>query len=140
MPYIALKYKYSIKKSDHIKSIYLTIECKVNNETCILIADGDYESMQVKFTSDAIDETDALEEVLRPRTEELGGKFTKVVLNGTHLTPIALVSNSSHPLSKWNIVISDSKLEVRRKSFKTSKWRISFSSSDHIGSRNCVNS
>jgi hypothetical protein len=67
---------------------------------CVPIDDVDYESMQVKFTSDAIDETDALEAVLRPRTEELGGKLTKVVLNGTHLTPVALVSNSSHPLNE----------------------------------------
>jgi len=46
-------------------------------------------NLLVKFTQDAIDETDTLEEVLRGRTEALGGKLNKVVLNGNHLTPIA---------------------------------------------------
>lgn len=49
-------------------------------------------SAQVKFTQDAIDETDTLEEVLKPRIDVIGGRLTKVVLNGTHLTPVAPVS------------------------------------------------
>lgn len=50
---------------------------------------------QVKFTQDAIDETDVLEEILGPRSEALGGKLTKVVLTGNHLTPVAPVSTQS---------------------------------------------
>lgn len=50
----------------------------------------------VKFTVDTIDETDALEEILKPRTAILGGKLTKIVLNGTHATPLA-------PDVKWVI-------------------------------------
>ncbi|KAG0568825.1 hypothetical protein M758_6G044300 [Ceratodon purpureus] len=46
-------------------------------------------NLLVKFTQDAIDETDTLEDILSPRSEALGGKLTKVVLNGTHLTPCA---------------------------------------------------
>lgn len=46
-------------------------------------------NLLVKFTQDAIDETDTPEEVLKPRIDVLGGRLTKVVLNGTHLTPVA---------------------------------------------------
>ncbi|CAK9215617.1 unnamed protein product [Sphagnum troendelagicum] len=46
-------------------------------------------NLLVKFTVDTIDETDALEEILKPRTGILGGKLTKIVLNGTHATPLA---------------------------------------------------
>ncbi|CAM6007695.1 unnamed protein product [Sphagnum balticum] len=46
-------------------------------------------NLLVKFTVDTIDETDALEEILKPRTAILGGKLTKIVLNGTHATPLA---------------------------------------------------
>ncbi|XP_024382279.1 uncharacterized protein [Physcomitrium patens] len=46
-------------------------------------------NLLVKFTQDAIDETDVLEEILGPRSEALGGKLTKVVLTGNHLTPVA---------------------------------------------------
>jgi hypothetical protein len=51
--------------------------------------------LQVKFTVDTIDETDALEEILKPRTAILGGKLTKIVLNGTHATPLAPVKHLS---------------------------------------------
>ncbi len=51
--------------------------------------------LQVKFTVDTIDETDALEEILKPRTAILGGKLTKIVLNGTHATPLAPVKHFS---------------------------------------------
>jgi hypothetical protein len=51
--------------------------------------------LQVKFTVDTIDETDALEEILKPRTAILGGKLTKRVLNGTHATPLAPVKHLS---------------------------------------------
>ncbi|KAH9305686.1 hypothetical protein KI387_010090 [Taxus chinensis] len=44
-------------------------------------------TLLVKFNFDAIDETDQLESVLRPRVDKIGGILSKVVLNGTHLTP-----------------------------------------------------
>lgn len=55
--------------------------------------------LQVKFTVDTIDETDALEEILKPRTGILGGKLTKIVLNGTHATPLAPVKHLSPNIS-----------------------------------------
>ncbi|KAI7752973.1 hypothetical protein M8C21_026714 [Ambrosia artemisiifolia] len=42
---------------------------------------------QVKFNVDAIDETDLLEETLRPRVEAIGGTLEKVSLSGNHITP-----------------------------------------------------
>ncbi|XP_057799077.1 uncharacterized protein LOC131014921 [Salvia miltiorrhiza] len=44
-------------------------------------------TLLVKFDTDAIDETDLLEETLKPRVESFGGKLEKVVLRGTHITP-----------------------------------------------------
>eukprot|EP00252_Welwitschia_mirabilis_P022298 TRINITY_DN5996_c0_g1_i1.p1 TRINITY_DN5996_c0_g1~~TRINITY_DN5996_c0_g1_i1.p1 ORF type:complete len:427 (+),score=90.71 TRINITY_DN5996_c0_g1_i1:385-1665(+) len=44
-------------------------------------------TLLVKFTFDTIDETDKLEETLKPRVEALGGSLSKLVLNGTHVTP-----------------------------------------------------
>jgi hypothetical protein len=45
----------------------------------------------VKFSIDAIDDTDIVEDVLRPRVESIGGQIKKVVLSGTHLTPCVQV-------------------------------------------------
>ena len=42
---------------------------------------------QVKFSVDAIDDTDIVEDVLRPRVDSIGGQIKKVILSGTHLTP-----------------------------------------------------
>lgn len=42
---------------------------------------------QVKFDSDAIDETDLLEEALKPRVDSIGGTLKKVSLSGNHITP-----------------------------------------------------
>lgn len=42
---------------------------------------------QVKFSSDAIDETDLLEETLKPRVKSIGGTLEKAQLSGNHLTP-----------------------------------------------------
>lgn len=42
---------------------------------------------QVKFSFDAIDETDLLEETLRPRVQSIGGTLEKIQLNGNHITP-----------------------------------------------------
>ncbi|KAK6915836.1 Protein of unknown function DUF1350 [Dillenia turbinata] len=44
-------------------------------------------TLLVKFGFDAIDETDLLEETLRPRVESIGGTLEKISLNGTHITP-----------------------------------------------------
>lgn len=41
----------------------------------------------MKFNSDAIDETDVLEETLKPRVESIGGTIEKVQLSGSHITP-----------------------------------------------------
>lgn len=51
---------------------------------------------QVQFNSDAIDETDLLEETLRPRIESIGGTLEKVRLNGNHLTPCIQVKKPSN--------------------------------------------
>ncbi|KDP33999.1 hypothetical protein JCGZ_07570 [Jatropha curcas] len=44
-------------------------------------------TLLVKFNSDTIDETDLLEETLKPRVESIGGTIEKVQLSGNHLTP-----------------------------------------------------
>lgn len=44
-------------------------------------------TLLVKFNFDAIDETDLLEQTLRPRIEFIGGKLEKIVLGGNHITP-----------------------------------------------------
>ncbi|OVA12364.1 Protein of unknown function DUF1350 [Macleaya cordata] len=44
-------------------------------------------TLLVKFNSDAIDETDVVEELLKPRIESVGGTLEKVTLSGNHLTP-----------------------------------------------------
>ncbi|KAJ0983766.1 hypothetical protein J5N97_002122 [Dioscorea zingiberensis] len=46
-------------------------------------------TLLVKFSSDAIDESDALEKILRPRVASIGGTLKKVTLSGNHLTPCA---------------------------------------------------
>lgn len=63
---------------------------------------------QVKFDSDTIDETDRLEEALKPRVEFIGGKLEKVVLRGTHITPciqVLLLSHNSFPY-KWTPIVT----------------------------------
>ncbi|KAI4337213.1 hypothetical protein L6164_015658 [Bauhinia variegata] len=44
-------------------------------------------TLLVKFNLDTIDQTDILEEILRPRVESLGGTVEKVQFNGNHLIP-----------------------------------------------------
>ncbi|CAN6204551.1 unnamed protein product [Urochloa humidicola] len=44
-------------------------------------------TLLVKFSVDAIDDTDLVEDVLRPRVDSIGGQIKKVILSGTHLTP-----------------------------------------------------
>ncbi|KAL4180837.1 hypothetical protein AMTRI_Chr12g234370 [Amborella trichopoda] len=46
-------------------------------------------TLLVKFNFDAIDETDVIEEILKPRIAAIGGKLEKVTLNGIHITPCA---------------------------------------------------
>lgn len=48
--------------------------------------------IQVKFNFDAIDETDLLEETLKPRVESIGGTLEKVSLSGNHITPCIQVN------------------------------------------------
>ncbi|KAH7670206.1 Alpha/Beta hydrolase fold-containing protein [Dioscorea alata] len=42
---------------------------------------------QVKFSNDAIDETDNVEQILSPRVDSIGGTLKKITLSGNHLTP-----------------------------------------------------
>ncbi|GKV03721.1 hypothetical protein SLEP1_g15976 [Rubroshorea leprosula] len=44
-------------------------------------------TLLVKFNFDTIDETDLLEETLKPRVESIGGTLEKVQLYGNHITP-----------------------------------------------------
>ncbi|XP_047325476.1 uncharacterized protein LOC124929220 [Impatiens glandulifera] len=44
-------------------------------------------TLLVKFNLDTIDETDLLEETLKPRVESISGTLNKVVLTGNHVTP-----------------------------------------------------
>ncbi|XP_066160232.1 uncharacterized protein [Oryza sativa Japonica Group] len=44
-------------------------------------------TLLVKFSIDAIDDTEIVEDVLKPRVESIGGQIKKVILSGTHLTP-----------------------------------------------------
>lgn len=63
----------------------LWIKCHAAKSSCVIFLP------QVKFASDTIDETDLLEETLKPRVESFGGKLEKVVLRGTHITPCTQV-------------------------------------------------
>ncbi|KAM0952469.1 putative alpha/Beta hydrolase [Dioscorea sansibarensis] len=44
-------------------------------------------TLLVKFSNDAFDETDTVEQILRPRVDSVGGTLKKVTLSGNHLTP-----------------------------------------------------
>ncbi|XP_004292892.1 PREDICTED: uncharacterized protein LOC101291795 [Fragaria vesca subsp. vesca] len=44
-------------------------------------------TLLVKFNFDGIDETDTLEETLKPRVEAIGGTLEKVEISGNHITP-----------------------------------------------------
>lgn len=52
--------------------------------------------LQLKFSVDPIDETDLLEETLKPRVESFGGTLEKVQLSGNHITPCAQVMPELH--------------------------------------------
>lgn len=56
------------------------------NRDCFKCSYNVENTLLVKFNSDAIDETDILEETLKPRVESFGGTLEKVLLNGNHIT------------------------------------------------------
>ncbi|GKA02040.1 alpha/beta hydrolase fold protein [Tanacetum coccineum] len=55
-------------------------------------------TLLVKFNTDAIDETDLLEETLRPRVVAIGGTLDIVSLSGNHITPCIQVKIE---VQKW---------------------------------------
>ncbi|XP_034684300.1 uncharacterized protein LOC117913433 isoform X2 [Vitis riparia] len=57
------------------------------NRECFKNSYNVQRTLLVKFNFDAIDETDLLEEILKPRVESIGGTLEKVSLNGNHITP-----------------------------------------------------
>ncbi|XP_010273904.1 PREDICTED: uncharacterized protein LOC104609313 isoform X2 [Nelumbo nucifera] len=57
------------------------------NRDCFKNSYNVQHTLLVKFNSDAIDETDLVEEVLKPRVDAMAGTLEKVVLSGNHLTP-----------------------------------------------------
>ncbi|KAJ0089511.1 hypothetical protein Patl1_13725 [Pistacia atlantica] len=61
-------------------------------------------TLLVKFSFDTIDDTDLLEETLRPRVESIGGTVEKIQLNGNHITPCVQVTHAKFiflPFSVW---------------------------------------
>nr|GFA12976.1 alpha/beta hydrolase fold protein [Tanacetum cinerariifolium] len=54
-------------------------------------------TLLVKFNTDAIDETDLLEETLRARVEAIGGTLDIVSLSGNHITPCIQKSREQRP-------------------------------------------
>lgn len=78
---------------------------------------------QVKFSLDNIDETDLLEDILKPRVDSLGGTLEKVTLAGSHLTPCAQVSNVRwYLIDNFNALIRSCMLVIRQKSAYTSNF------------------
>ncbi|XP_028777376.1 uncharacterized protein LOC114734049 isoform X1 [Neltuma alba] len=57
------------------------------NRDCFKCSYNVEHTLLVKFSSDTIDETDILEETLKPRVDSLGGTLEKVQLSGNHITP-----------------------------------------------------
>lgn len=57
------------------------------NRECFKNSYNVQHTLLVKFDSDAIDETNLLEETLKPRVESIGGTLNKVSLSGNHITP-----------------------------------------------------
>ncbi|KAK8473018.1 hypothetical protein PHAVU_001G044100 [Phaseolus vulgaris] len=57
------------------------------NRDCFKCSYNVEHTLLVKFNFDAIDETDILEETIKPRVESLGGTLEKVTLSGNHITP-----------------------------------------------------
>ncbi|KAL1832249.1 hypothetical protein ACET3Z_001900 [Daucus carota] len=59
----------------------------LENRDCFKKSYNVQRTLLVKFDSDTIDETDLLEETLRPRVASIGGTLEKVSLSGNHITP-----------------------------------------------------
>ncbi|KAJ7966333.1 Eukaryotic initiation factor 4F subunit p150 [Quillaja saponaria] len=57
------------------------------NRDCFKCSYNVQHTLLVKFNFDTIDETDILEETLKPRVESLGGTLKKIQLSGNHITP-----------------------------------------------------
>lgn len=57
------------------------------NRECFKCSYNVPHTLLVKFNFDSIDETDLLEETIKPRVKSIGGTLEKVQLNGNHLTP-----------------------------------------------------
>ncbi|XP_059453868.1 uncharacterized protein LOC132184305 [Corylus avellana] len=57
------------------------------NRDCFKSSYNVQHTLLVKFNSDTIDETDLLEETLKPRVNVIGGTLEKVQLSGNHITP-----------------------------------------------------
>ncbi|KAG9459809.1 hypothetical protein H6P81_004317 [Aristolochia fimbriata] len=57
------------------------------NRDCFKCSYNVPHTLLIKFNFDTIDETDMLEEILKPRVESIGGTLEKVSLPGNHLTP-----------------------------------------------------
>ncbi|XP_057721657.1 uncharacterized protein LOC130935784 [Arachis stenosperma] len=57
------------------------------NRDCFKSSYNVEHTLLVKFNLDTIDETDILEETLKPRVDSFGGTLEKVQLNGNHVTP-----------------------------------------------------
>jgi hypothetical protein len=60
-----------------------------------------YLFVQIKFTNDSIDEADIVEDSLKLRSDILGGSFKKLILAGTHATPLAQVNFVSVSFMKY---------------------------------------
>ncbi|MCH91752.1 eukaryotic initiation factor 4F subunit P150-like [Trifolium medium] len=57
------------------------------NRDCFKTSYNVKHTLLVKFNSDTIDETNIVEETLKPRVESFGGTVEKVGLSGNHITP-----------------------------------------------------
>ncbi|MBA0777637.1 hypothetical protein Gotri_005633 [Gossypium trilobum] len=69
-------------------------------------------TLLVKFNFDTIDETDLLEETLKPRVESIGGTLEKVQLSGNHITPCV-------PEPKWQAGYVYTPADAIAQGFKT---------------------
>jgi hypothetical protein len=55
---------------------------------------------QVKYSVDAIDESDGIEDALKPRIQELDGRLEKIAINGNHITPCVQVNSFNIQIEK----------------------------------------
>ncbi|KAK8473017.1 hypothetical protein PHAVU_001G044100 [Phaseolus vulgaris] len=69
------------------------------NRDCFKCSYNVEHTLLVKFNFDAIDETDILEETIKPRVESLGGTLEKVTLSGNHITPCIQIL--ARTISDW---------------------------------------